>query len=221
MPKIFILLTMFVVSTHTLSVIVRMDASIWKSSLFIPRWVGKEKQPRIKFVAQTHASWIVTSCVHSLGLLFFFSMTFFSSIVFREASFSIKIELDSIYLQCGCSSPSVLLFIMCIDAIESDPSSSTASYSLDMNSLFVFWLSFWWIWFWSHHISIYPYKRSNVIVFVTLLGHTWLLPTTLGIYLGIQCRRIYRRRIKVYSNIFTLLSNYPSPPSKERERAKK
>ena len=164
MPKIFIWLTMFVVSTHTLSVIVRMDASIWKSSLFIPRWVGKKKQPRIKFAAQTHASWIVTSCVHSLfSVALFFSFLFptskwvidplsawalillFYDFLFfyrlpREASFSIKIELDSIYLQCGCSSPSVLLFIMCIDAIESDPSSSTASYSLDMDSLFTLFL---------------------------------------------------------------------------------
>ena len=197
-----------------------MDASIWKSSLSIPRWVGTKKattdqmrgtNSRIMdrnvlcafsclrcsffcFLFPT-SKWVIDPLSAWALILLFYDFLFFYRLP-REASFSIKIELDSIYLQCGCSSPSVLLFIMCIDAIESDPSSSTASYSLDMNSLFVFWLSFWWIWFWSHHISIYPYKRSNVIVFVTLLGHTWLLPTTLGIYLGIQCRRIYLRRIK-------------------------
>ena len=83
------------------------------------------------------SKWVIDPLSAWALILLFYDFLFFYRLP-REASFSIKIELDSIYLQCGCSSPSVLLFIMCIDAIESDPSSSTASYSLDMNSLFVF-----------------------------------------------------------------------------------
>ncbi len=93
MPKIFILLTMFVVSTHTLSVIVRncgwMRAFESHPSLS-PGGLGQKKQPRIKCVAQTHASWIVTSCVHSLVFVALFFLFLIPNIqVGSRSSFSL------------------------------------------------------------------------------------------------------------------------------------
>lgn len=180
-------------------------------------------------VRGTHASWIVTSCVHSLSPLLsysqhpsgnrsysslgsysFFSMTNHSArlpALFREASFSIKIELDSIYLQCAALLQ--LLFIICrrhrVWPVILDFPVTASFFSPPTPFTLVV----------MHLIrSHYSRVRHNSIRYT--LGHTWLPLTILGIYvLRYPSLERYTEDVSKYTRMY-IHPNYPSPPEEEK-----